>query len=188
MRGVRRLFFVVHALQSPRSIRISPLALLNLLALFLPGAAGIVGFVLWLDDPRLHWLDPRTGVTHFIVIASAGVLATFAGVADWVLHQRGARVVGTRERRVELAALAGGGAPLFVVMAIATLSAKPEVWLVPAIVLALATTIAIAYDELTFHRKCCALETVCHRALTFGMGVAWLAWMHGVFVARAAHG
>jgi hypothetical protein len=179
---------VASALPSTRASRVPALALLNLLALFLPGAAGIVGFVLWLGDPRLRWLDPRTGAVHFGVIAVAGALATFAGVADWVLHQRGARVVGVRERRVELAALAGGGAPLFVVMAIATLSASPEAWLVPAVVLALATTIAIAYDELTFHRKCSAFETACHRALTFGMGVAWLAWMHGVFVERAAHG
>ena len=163
------------------------LAYLNLIALFLPGAAAIAGFAAYFGDPRLAWLDPRTGPVHFAVIASAGALATLAGVADWMLHRRGERFVGPRERRVELAALAGGGAPLFAVMAAATLSSTPHAWLVPAVVLALATTTAIACDEFTFHRKCSALETAFHRALTLGMGVAWLAWMHGVFVERA-HG
>jgi hypothetical protein len=164
-----------------------PLAWMNLAALFLPGAAAITGFVAWRGDPRLEWIEPSSGALHFAVVACAGGLATAAGVADWVLHRRGERVVGLRERRVELLALASGGAPLFGVMAAATLSARPGAWLVPAVVLALATTAAIAYDEFTFHRRCSAFETACHRALTFGMGVAWLAWMHGVFVERA-HG
>ncbi|MBI5362826.1 MAG: hypothetical protein HZA53_06580 [Planctomycetes bacterium] len=162
-------------------------ALSNLLALLLPGVASIAGFIVWRDDARLDWLDPRSGAGHFAAIAIAGTIATAAGIADWRLHRGGARVVGLRERRVELLALAGGGTPLFAVMAAATLSARPEPWLVPAIALALATTAAIAYDEFTFHRRCSAFETACHRALTLGMGVAWLAWMHGVFVERA-HG
>lgn len=172
------------ALQVVRRAPGSVLALLNLGTALLPGAVAIAGFLLWYDDPRLAWLDPRGGAVHFGVIAGAGTVATLAGVADWMLHRRGERVVSVRERRVELAALAGGGAPLFLVMAAATLSSTPTAWLIPAVVLALMTTTAIAYDELTFHRKCSGVETLYHRALTLGMGVAWLAWMHGVFVAR----
>ncbi|MBK7877698.1 MAG: hypothetical protein IPJ77_18595 [Planctomycetes bacterium] len=171
-----------------RVAKSSPLAWLNLAALFLPGGLGFAAWCALRDDARLAWLDPRRGSAHFAVIATAGALATAAGVADWLHHRRGARFVGARERQVELVALAGGGAPLFLLMGCASLAERPGTFLVPVVALGVATAVAIAYDELSFHRRCSPLETAYHRALTLGMGVAWLAWMHGVFVARGAHG
>jgi hypothetical protein len=161
------------------------LARLNLAALFVPGVLGVAGWCALAGDPRVAWLGADGA--HFWTIACAGTLATFAGVADWRLHRRGVRYVSAHERKVELAALAGGGAPLFAAMAWATLSDEPGFLLVPIVALGLATTVAIAYDELAFHRRCARVETLYHRLLTMGMGVAWLAWLHGVFVARWAH-
>lgn len=172
---------------SAHGAKLSSLAWLNLAALLLPGGLGPAAWCALRDDARLAWLDPRQGSAHFVVIGAAGVLATAAGIADWLHHRRGARFVGARERKVEFLALAGGGAPLFALMGCASLAERPEAFLVPVVALGVATAVAIAYDEFTFHRRCSTFETACHRALTLGMGVAWLAWMHGVFVERA-HG
>lgn len=171
---------------SARVRRVGALQAANLAALLFPGAAGAVGCRLLRDDPRLAWLDPTAGSPHFWIIAAAGGAATAAGVGDWLFHLRDGRVVSPRERRAEFFALGLGGAPLFVLMTCATLSERPGPFLVPAVAAALATVAAIAYDELSFHKKCGRIETAYHRVLTLGMGVAWLAWMHGCFVARAA--
>ena len=157
----------------------------NLVALFVPGVAFAALWLSHAGDPRLAWLDPRGGSWQFWTIAFGGVAATAAGVQDWRHHRRGERVVGVRERRAEFAALAFGGVPLLALMTWATLATDPRPFLVPAIAAALATTVGVCYDEFTFHTRCSREETVLHRVLTLGMGVAWLAWMHGCFVARA---
>jgi hypothetical protein len=47
----------------------------------------------------------------------------------------------------------------------------------------------ICYDEFVFHRKRCGrYETMLHRLLVFGNGIAWLAWMHWCFVRERIHG
>ena len=61
--------------------------------------------------------------------------------------------------------------------------------LLPIIVVALFTATLICYDEFVFHRKRCGVyETLLHRLLVFGNGVAWLAWMHWCFVREGTHG
>ena len=44
------------------------------------------------------------------------------------------------------------------------------------------TVSMICYDEFIYHRRrCTRWETLWHRILTGGMGVAWLGWAHWCF-------
>jgi hypothetical protein len=116
-------------------------------------------------------------------------VATAAGAADWRFHRSGKTAIGRPEHRSELLALAGGGLPLFALMAAASVLPRPHVLLIPVLVVVLFTVVMICYDEFVFHRKRCgAYETLLHRLLVFGNGVAWLAWVHWCFVREATHG
>jgi hypothetical protein len=177
--------------QSPAARRLKSWR--GLVALFAPGVAFALG-LLWLagnGGASWRWL---TAVDQWPwelwAIALAGTIGTLAGCADWAWHRWVAKcAIGAAERRCELLAMAAGGGPLFVVMAAASLSARPLVWLVPAVVIVVATTAMICYDEFVFHRKRCRrLETLLHRGLVFGQGAAWLAWAHWCFVRGGAHG
>lgn len=159
----------------------------NLIAAFTPGIAAAAAWWWLRDDPRLAWLDPRRGSWQFFAIAVAGVAATVAGFLDWRYHLRGERTVCARERRAEFRALVFGGLPLFGAMAWATLAADPGALLVPVVTAALVVVAGVCYDEFTFHRRCSRREAAYHRTIEVGMAVAWLAWVHGCFVARAAH-
>jgi hypothetical protein len=150
--------------------------------------APAVGFPLLLlvawQFPRFEWLSsPARYPLELWLIAVFGTAATLGGVLDWRFHRSGETSVGHGEHRSHVAALAGGGLPLFVLMTVASIVARPATLLLPIIVVAGATTVMICYDEFVFHRKrCAAYETLTHRLLTLGNGAAWLAWMHWVFV------
>ncbi len=165
----------------------------SLVALFAPGvgfACGLVGLATR-GGEMWQWLrSAATWPWELWLIAGAGTLATLAGCADWAWHRWIAKcAIGAAERRCELLAMAAGGGPLFVVMALASLSARPIAWLLPAVVIVVATTAMICYDEFVFHRKRCRrLETVLHRLLVFGQLAAWLGWAHWCFVRGGAHG
>jgi hypothetical protein len=171
-------------LRGARPARRGRRSALTLLALFLPGALFGLGLFLARDHPRLVWLRSLSAPPWELwVVAACGTVATAAGVADWRYHRSGKAVVGGAEHRSELAALAGGGLPLFVLMAAASVLPRPEVLLLPVIVVALFTTVLICYDEFVFHRRRCgAYESLLHRLLVFGNGAAWLAWAHWCFV------
>ena len=158
----------------------------SLLALFVPGVAFVAGLYVLKDHPRFTWLkDVAQYPWEFWLLGVSGLVGTAAGVADYRFHRSGQTVIGGKEHRSELLALAGGGVPLFLLMAVASLIATPEVLLLPIIVVVLFTTVLICYDEFVFHRKRCGTyETVLHRLLVFGNGIAWLAWMHWCFVRR----
>ena len=49
------------------------------------------------------------------------------------------------------------------------------------------TVVLICYDEFLFHRRCGRFETLMHRLLTFGNGLAFLAWVHWCFVRGVGH-
>jgi hypothetical protein len=161
-----------------------------LIALFLPGVLFGLGLFLLRDQPRYSWLSSFALYPwEFWVLLISGVVATIAGVLDWRFHRSGKTAVGRAEHHSELLALAGGGFPLFVLMAAASVVPRPELLLIPVIVVLLVTAVLICYDEFIFHRKRCgAYETLLHRLLVFGNGIAWLAWMHWCFVREAVHG
>lgn len=161
-----------------------------LLALFAPGLLFVVGLWLLREDARFAWLTDVTQYPwEFWVIAIAGLAASWAGIADWRFHRSGQTSIGNAEHHSELLALAGGGVPLFLLMACASVLSSPHWLLLPILVVVLFTVVLICYDEFVFHRKRCGLyETCLHRILVFGNGLAWLAWMNWCFVRRGSHG
>ncbi len=130
---------------------------------------------------------PERWPAEFWVMAVAGTAATAAGVLDWRFHRGGGRVVPSAERRAEAAALLTG-ALVFALLAFASCRADPRPLLVPVIAVALATATLIAFDEARFHRRCGRRETLLHRLLVGGNGVAFLAWCHWCFGAEARLG
>src|SRR5438046_3086387 len=110
----------------------------SLIALCVPALLFPAG-LWWLHrQPTFEWLcDVKMWPWEFWLIALAGLAATAAGIADWRWHRSVHTAIGAKEHQSELLALAGGGIPLFLVMAWASLSSTPHVWLVPILVLAL---------------------------------------------------
>jgi hypothetical protein len=154
--------------------------------------APAVGFPLLLlfasRFPRFAWLaTPARYPWELWLITVCGTAATLGGVLDWRFHRSGETAVGRGEHLSHVAALVGGGLPLFVLMAVASVVRRPAVLLLPILVVAGATIVMICYDEFVFHRRrCAAYETLTHRLLTLGNGAAWLAWMHWVYVRPSA--
>ena len=106
--------------------RLSRHGVLALGALLVPAVLYPVGLFLLRDDPRFAWLgDVRAYPWELWVIAACGTAATLGGVLDWRFHRGGETVVGRHEHRAHLLALAGGGVPLFALMAAASLSPRP---------------------------------------------------------------
>src|SRR5688572_10274387 len=155
-----------------------------LMAMLVPAVLFPLGLWLRRHDPRLAWLlSPGLYPWELWAIALCGVTATVGGLLDWLFHRSGETSVGKPEHNSHVAALAGGGVPLFALMAAASVIARPQVLLLPIIVVVGYTVVLICYDEFVYHRKRCGrFETVTHRMLTLGNGVAWLAWMHWIFV------
>ena len=164
---------------------------MSLAALFFPGLLFGAG-LLWLGrvHPDFAWLRQfSTWPWELWAIAVCGIIATIGGLLDWGFHRWVAKCkIGRRERNCELVALLMGGGPLFACMTGASLAADPRPWLLPALAALLVTVTLICYDEFVFHlRRCGRLETVCHRLLVFGNGLAWFAWAHWCFVRGGAH-
>src|SRR4051794_9855348 len=119
-----------------------------LLALLVPALAFPLGLFLLRDDPRFAWLgDVRAYPWELWAVAVCGTVATVGGACDWLLHRSGRTTVGRGEHRAHLAALAGGGVPLFVLMAGASLSPAPARFLIPVLVVLIYTVVLISYDE-----------------------------------------
>ena len=154
--------------------------LANLLAVLAPGAAFAALLALGAGRPGLEWLHPLVlarAPFELWVVAVCGAVATLCGLLDWRYHRSGRRVVPRAEQRAECLALVGGGVPLFVAMCGASAATSPRPWLLAAVVFALFTAGAIVFDETRFHRRCSRYETLLHRGLVGGNGLAWLAWL-----------
>jgi len=165
----------------PRPVRLRET--INLVGLFAPAVLFAAGLI-WLGstDPAHAWVfAPLEWPWQLVAMAICGTLATVGGVGDWVFHRRYV-TVGPKEHHSHVLALITGGLPLFGLMAAASVLGDPTVLLVPIIGVALYTTALICYDEFVFHRhRCTAIESLFHRALVFGNGAAWLAWVHYCF-------
>jgi hypothetical protein len=118
------------------------------------------------------------------VIATCGSMATLAGWLDWRYHRSGAVRIGAPEHRAHFWALAAGGGSVCALMTIASVSARPLVWLLPVVVAVIGTVVLICYDEMVHHRRRRPgrYETALHRTLVLGNGAAFLAWAHWCFV------
>lgn len=159
------------------------------MGLLVPATLFPLALFLVRDDPRFAWLNhPAEYPWELWTVAVCGSVATLAGVADWRVHRSGTTVVGVREHHAHIAALGGGGVPLFFLMATASLSPRPLDLLLPTLVLLVLTVVLICYDEFLFHRRCGGYETLMHRLLTVGNGLAFLAWAHWCFVRGCGHG
>ena len=150
--------------------------MLSLLAVLVPAAAMPV--LLWLAPAS--WSLPRVAAplawpAEFWCMAIAGCIATAAGVLDWHFHLSGGRRIPHAEHRAELAALSLG-VPLFALMAAASVVDRPRLLLPPIVLVAMLMSGLIVFDEARFHRGCGRYETVLHRLLVGGHGVAFLAW------------
>jgi hypothetical protein len=158
-----------------------------LLAMLAPAVLLPLGLVLLRDHPRFAWLhDVRAYPWQLWAVAVCGCAATAGGTLDWLFHRGGRTVVGRREHRAHLLALAAGGLPLFGLMALASVSPWPQHLLVPVLAALITTVVLVCYDEFVFHRRCGRFETLTHRLLTVGNGLAFLAWAHWCFAGPAA--
>ena len=168
---------------NPRPVR--PGDFLSLLSLLAPAVLFVFGlfWLVWREHPGYGWLtQPWRYPWELWMIAFWGTFATLGGLGDWVYH-RLFSAVGPVERKSHLLALASGGFPMALLMAWASVAEQSERLLIPILLVLLYTTTLICYDEFVFHvRRCQRLETLFHRALVFGNGFAWLAWMHWCFV------
>lgn len=120
---------------------------------------------------------------QFYVIAFFGIVATIGGVLDWHYHRYKLKMkIPKKERNSEVMALGLGGVPMFFLMWFSMMSTNPRPFLIPIVLILIYTVTAISYDEFTFHAKRCKrLETIYHRMLVLGNGVAWLAWFHFIY-------
>jgi hypothetical protein len=159
----------------------------SLFASLAPGLLFVLGLVLVRADPRFSWLDePARYPWQLYAIAFFGCAATVAGVWDWIHHRTHEVAVGPLERKIELAALAFGGVPLFGLMAAASVMHDPRPLLVPIVLVLVFTVVAVVYDEVRFHRRrCTPFEHRLHRVLTLGHLGAFTAWLHYVYVEGA---
>ena len=182
-----------HATQTERIVarqRVSRHGGAALVAMLAPAALFPLGLIALHNHPKFAWLDtPAAYPWELWLIALAGTVATLGGLMDWRFHRSGETSVGRKEHLSHVAALGLGGGTMFVLMSFASLVARPQILLLPILIVALFTATLICYDEFVFHRKRCdRYETMTHRLLVFGNTIAWLAWMHWCFVREATHG
>ncbi|WP_153799145.1 hypothetical protein [Foetidibacter luteolus] len=157
---------------------------LSLVLLFVPALLFGVLFILFKANaslglhntfPFLPW--------QFLVVGVFGIVATAGGVLDWRFHRDPLNMkIPKKERDAEAQALGFGGIPMFLLMWCAMISAKPQNFLIPILIVLIYTVVAISYDEFVFHiKRCKRRENMYHRMLVFGNGIAWLAWFHFIY-------
>jgi len=172
--------------RNTRGLRLT--SILSLALLFMPGLLFLASLWLLKDThPRFAWVENISDYPwQFWGIGAAGIVATLGGAGDWLFHKVYV-TVGPNEHHSHLLALGAGGV-VFMLMSLASIADQPLRWLLPVIVALLVTVTLICYDEFAFHvRRCKPFENRLHRMLVFGNGLAFLIWMHWVFVAEVIH-
>lgn len=156
----------------------------SLVLLFVPALLFAGLLVLFKDDPKLRIGNEFPFLPwQFIILAIFGAIATLGGVLDWRFHRDPLQLkISKKEREAEAAALGLGGVPMFILMWFAMMSATPNYFLIPILIVLIYTVTAISYDEFVFHiHRCGKTETLYHRMLVFGNGIAWLSWMQFIY-------
>lgn len=158
---------------------------LSLGLLFAP--ALLFGVLVWFFRHDAHLqLNERFPFApwQFYAIALFGTVATVGGVLDWRFHRDPLQMkIPKREREAEAQALGFGGLPMFGLMWWAMMHERPKLLLIPILMVLIYTVVAISYDEFVFHiKRCGKKENAYHRMLVFGNGLAWLAWIHFIYV------
>ncbi|MBA3665497.1 MAG: hypothetical protein H0W61_14985 [Bacteroidetes bacterium] len=156
----------------------------SLVMLFTP--AMLFGLLLFIyrNNAKLHITNSFPFLPwQFLLIITFGILATTGGVLDWRFHRNPLNMkIPKKERDAEAVALSLGGVPMFILMWLAMINSKPEVFLIPIIIVLIYTVVAICYDEFVFHiKRCGKLENFYHRLLVFGNAIAWLCWFHFIY-------
>ena len=157
---------------------------ISVILLFVPPVLFAFLILIYSNNPKLRFENLFPYLPwQFYVIGLFGVIATIGGVLDWKYHRDPLNMkIPKKERDAEAAALGLGGVPMFALMWFAMLSSKPSYFLIPVLVVLIYTVVAISYDEFVFHAKRCGkTETVYHRMLVFGNGIAWLAWFQFIY-------
>lgn len=183
----------VHRIQSTmnatRSIdvtqrRFIPLweSIVGFLTLILPGSAFVWGLTRVSGRPGFVDLARTETVPSTLwTIGVAGTIALIAGLLDLHYHVTGQRIVSKRERHGELVALGLGGAPLLVLMMLASVAENPARLFTPIVIVLGFTVVMVCLDEFVYHRKACTpYEATLHRVIVFGNGAAFLAWFHWI--------
>lgn len=154
---------------------------LSLILLFLPPLLFVCLFCIFRNARSLQF---SVFPWQFIILGISGIVATTGGVLDWRFHRDPLNLkLPKKERDAEAAALGLGGLPMFILMWFAMLSEKPLWYLIPICVVLIYTVVLICYDEFIFHRKRCGKrETTYHRMLVFGNAIAWLSWLHYIYL------
>ena len=157
------------------------------LAIF-PGLAFISGIWFLHSTGRMPGLSASSIPWELWCIAVFGTTALMASAGDWAYHTFVLQgKVSTAEDKVELLALGFGGLPMFILMALASLSYHPQSYLIPIVTVLMFTVVMICKDEFMFHtRRCKAFENWLHEIIVFGNGIAWLSWFHWIFVRARA--
>jgi hypothetical protein len=157
---------------------------ISLILLFVPAILFVILLFLFRDHSKLSLGFSFPFVPwQFIILGIFGCIATCGGILDWKFHRNPLNMkIPPKERAAEAAALGLGGIPMFILMWFAMMSENSKYYLVPIILVLIYTVVAISYDEFVFHRKRCGKrETLYHRMLVFGNGIAWLSWMHFIY-------
>jgi hypothetical protein len=156
----------------------------SLIFLFVP--ATLFGILLFLFGDQLHQKTdsrPLWSSWQFYAIAVFGAVGTIGGVLDWRYHRDPLNMkIPKKERDAEAFALGAGGIPMFVLMWLAMMSARPAQFLIPILIVLIYTVVGISYDEFVFHiKRCGRRENRYHRMLVFGNGLAWICWFHFIY-------
>lgn len=158
---------------------------LSLVLLFFPGVLFLMFILLLINTGVIEFANDFPYLPfQFLLIGLFGFIATIGGVLDWRFHRDPLKLnISKKERDAEAKALGLGGVPMFILMILASLSENPNLYLIPIIVVLIYTVVAICYDEFVFHiHRCGTEETIYHRMLVFGNGLAWISWIHYIYL------
>ena len=159
---------------------------LSLIFLFFPALFFLLFLIVSFYN-QYFWIEKSAANNHIelFLIAIFGLIGTIGGILDWQYHRIVLKLkISKKERKAESQALGIGGISMFILMISASVFDQERgMFLIPVIIVLIYTVSLICYDEFVFHRvRCGKKETIYHRMLVFGNGLAWLSWFKLLYV------